>query len=120
MRGIERPAAIVPKTTEASTATRVIPVPAPLPAGQGSTSTSGRKLPGRSTTSHAAPGSLVLPNDALEAGWSVVYSDGACKGNGKSGSVAGVGVWWGPNDPRFVPCAVSTSDRTLTLSPPGI
>ncbi|KAK0500693.1 ribonuclease H-like domain-containing protein [Armillaria luteobubalina] len=24
-----------------------------------------------------------------------VFSDGACKGNGKTGAVAGVGVWWG-------------------------
>lgn len=32
----------------------------------------------------------------------VVYSDGACKGNGKVGSVAGIGVWWGNNDPRSV------------------
>ncbi|EKM83940.1 hypothetical protein AGABI1DRAFT_14088, partial [Agaricus bisporus var. burnettii JB137-S8] len=30
----------------------------------------------------------------------VVYSDGACKGNGKAGSIAGVGVFYGPNDPR--------------------
>jgi len=36
-----------------------------------------------------------------ESVWDVVYSDGACKGNGKVGSVAGVGVWWGHNDPRF-------------------
>ena len=28
-----------------------------------------------------------------EKGWDVVYSDGACKGNGKPGSVAGIGVW---------------------------
>ncbi|KAI0674194.1 ribonuclease H-like domain-containing protein [Trametes maxima] len=25
----------------------------------------------------------------------VVYSDGSCRGNGKPGSVAGIGVWWG-------------------------
>ncbi|KAJ3518011.1 hypothetical protein NLJ89_g133 [Agrocybe chaxingu] len=37
-----------------------------------------------------------------EFGWSVVYSDGACKGNGKIGSIAGVGVWWGPNDARNI------------------
>ncbi|KAJ3815641.1 ribonuclease H-like domain-containing protein [Lentinula aff. lateritia] len=30
----------------------------------------------------------------------VAYCDGACKGNGKVGSVAGIGVWWGHNDPR--------------------
>ena len=35
-----------------------------------------------------------------ESEYDVVYTDGACKGNGKSGSVAGVGVWWGHGDPR--------------------
>lgn len=40
------------------------------------------------------------PNVEDESGWDVVYSDGACKGNGKTGSVAGVGVWWGHDDPR--------------------
>lgn len=34
------------------------------------------------------------------SGWLTVYSDGACKGNGKANSVAGVGVWWGAGDPR--------------------
>ncbi|KAF8215785.1 ribonuclease H-like domain-containing protein [Mycena galopus ATCC 62051] len=37
-----------------------------------------------------------------ENGWDVVYSDGACKGNGQPGSVAGVGVWWGEGDPRNI------------------
>ncbi|KAH9938826.1 ribonuclease H-like domain-containing protein [Epithele typhae] len=37
-----------------------------------------------------------------ESGWNVVYSDGACKGNGNAGSVAGVGVWWGPGDSRNI------------------
>ncbi|KAL0574352.1 hypothetical protein V5O48_007594, partial [Marasmius crinis-equi] len=32
----------------------------------------------------------------------IVYSDGACKGNGKQGSAAGVGVWWGHGDPRNI------------------
>ena len=36
-----------------------------------------------------------------ESGWEVVYSDGACKGKGKAGSVAGTGVWWGRDDPRY-------------------
>ncbi|KAI0360397.1 ribonuclease H-like protein [Trametes cingulata] len=35
-----------------------------------------------------------------ESGWDVVYSDGSCRGNGKLGSVAGIGVWWGENDAR--------------------
>jgi len=31
----------------------------------------------------------------------VVYSDGACQGNGGPNAVAGIGVWWGPGDPRY-------------------
>lgn len=42
------------------------------------------------------------PDIEDESGWDVVYCDGACKGNGTPGSVAGVGVWWGWNDPRCV------------------
>ena len=30
----------------------------------------------------------------------VVYTDGACKGNGQQGAVAGVGVWWGHDHSR--------------------
>lgn len=29
-----------------------------------------------------------------------VYCDGACRGNGKADSIAGVGVYWGAGDPR--------------------
>ncbi|KAH9896749.1 ribonuclease H-like domain-containing protein [Cubamyces lactineus] len=36
------------------------------------------------------------PNDGEPL---IVYSDGACRGNGQPGSVAGVGVWWGPDHP---------------------
>ncbi|KAI0708093.1 ribonuclease H-like domain-containing protein [Cerioporus squamosus] len=32
----------------------------------------------------------------------VVYTDGSCRGNGRPGSTAGVGVWWGVDDPRNV------------------
>ena len=32
----------------------------------------------------------------------IVYSDGACRGNGRSNPVAGIGVWWGPHDPRYL------------------
>jgi ribonuclease HI len=31
-----------------------------------------------------------------------VYTDGACSGNGRAGSVAGIGVWWGHKDTRCV------------------
>ncbi|KAJ7681872.1 ribonuclease H-like domain-containing protein [Mycena polygramma] len=37
-----------------------------------------------------------------ESAWQVVYSVGACKGNGQPGAVAGVGVWYGANDPRNI------------------
>ena len=31
----------------------------------------------------------------------IVYSDGACRANGTPDAVGGIGVWWGPNDPRY-------------------
>ncbi|KAF8628267.1 hypothetical protein AX15_004036 [Amanita polypyramis BW_CC] len=40
------------------------------------------------------------PENQDEVGWDVAYCDGACRGNGQSGSVAGIGVWWGHNDRR--------------------
>ena len=33
----------------------------------------------------------------------VVHTDGGSRGNGKVGAKAGVGVYFGPRDPRFVP-----------------
>jgi len=36
-----------------------------------------------------------------ETGWDVVYTDGACQGNGKQAAVAGIGVWWGNGDQRW-------------------
>jgi ribonuclease HI len=41
-----------------------------------------------------------------ESCWDVVYCDGACKRNGQVDSVAGVGVWWGHEDPRSVSFAL--------------
>lgn len=35
-----------------------------------------------------------------ESGWDVVYTDGACQGNGGPKARGGIGVWWGPNDSR--------------------
>ena len=32
----------------------------------------------------------------------IVYSDGACKANGTDNAVAGIGVWWGLNDRRYI------------------
>lgn len=51
--------------------------------------------PGRKKkASSSASSSLVDPI--------VVYTDGACEGNGQIGSEAGVGVYFGDNDPRNV------------------
>lgn len=40
------------------------------------------------------------PDIKDESVWDVVYSDGACKNNGKPNAIAGVGVWFGHNDPK--------------------
>ncbi|KAF8167531.1 ribonuclease H-like domain-containing protein [Crassisporium funariophilum] len=52
-----------------------------------------------------------------EAGWDVVYSDGACKGNGKRVSRGGIGVWWGPDDPRNLaePCPGEQTNNRAEL-----
>jgi ribonuclease HI len=55
------------------------------------------------TSSTFRPSTAIVANDKEdEPGYDVVYSDGACKGNGQAGSVAGVGVWWGWNDSRNI------------------
>ena len=55
------------------------------------------------TVSHARTKKRPLSSDAENAEeWDVVFCDGACKGNGQNGAVAGIGVWWGENDNRYV------------------
>ncbi|KAG1886047.1 ribonuclease H-like domain-containing protein [Suillus subluteus] len=55
------------------------------------------------TSSTFRPSTAIVANEKEEeSGYDVVYSDGACKGNGQVGSVAGVGVWWGWNDSRNI------------------
>jgi ribonuclease HI len=51
-----------------------------------------------SVRSHAVAGQPRMSATAED----VVYTDGACSGNGQLGSVAGIGVWWGIDDPRYV------------------
>lgn len=69
------------------------------------------------TTTYAgaskATQSIGVP-EAEEKDVDVVYCDGACKGNGQAGSIAGVGVWWGHNDSRYA----SYSDPASKLSSP--
>lgn len=52
------------------------------------------------SSSKPTRGVAASPNIVVGPDWDVVYSDGACKGNGQEGSKAGVGVWWGAGDPR--------------------
>ena len=55
------------------------------------------------TASPASPKKRALSSDAENVEeWDVVFCDGACKGNGQEGSVAGIGVWWGEGDNRYV------------------
>lgn len=50
----------------------------------------------------ASSGSLLGKNVIVNTeGWQIAYSDGACRGNGNANAIAGVGVWWGPEDPRY-------------------
>ncbi|KAF9011124.1 ribonuclease H-like domain-containing protein [Cyathus striatus] len=77
--------------------------------GKGSSKdiTSARATTQRSYTSANAPKEMDKKQVNIsdiedESSWDVVYTDGACKGNGKVGCIAGIGVWWGPNDPRNI------------------
>ncbi|KAL2082383.1 hypothetical protein ACEWY4_022201 [Coilia grayii] len=54
------------------------------------------KLQGSSTTP-AEQSNFTYMGDAV-----VVYTDGCCEGNGKTGARAGIGVYWGPNHPLNV------------------
>jgi ribonuclease HI len=60
-----------------------------------------RSVAATSSTFHPSA-AIVASVKEDEPGYDVVYSDGACKGNGQVGSVAGVGVWWGWNDSRNI------------------
>jgi viroplasmin len=64
----------------------------------------GRSHLGSDSESRSAPGSSSAagPSGMYTAAEDVVYTDGACSGNGQIGSVAGIGVWWGADDPRYV------------------
>lgn len=73
------------------------------PAAPARTATQGRSAPGGSK----GKARVAKPEDSKDViqdttGWEIVYCDGACRGNGKAGAIAGVGVWWGADDPRYV------------------
>lgn len=62
-----------------------------------------RRMAASAIASTSAATSTNSPSvDEGENAFDVVYCDGACSRNGQAGSVAGIGVWWGPGDPRSV------------------
>jgi hypothetical protein len=65
----------------------------------------GSKSHGRSNAPlsvRVGPSKHTEPSSSSTVFENVVYTDGACSRNGQAGSVAGIGVWWGPSDPRYV------------------
>ncbi|KAI0085542.1 ribonuclease H-like domain-containing protein [Irpex rosettiformis] len=52
---------------------------------------------GRGRSPSAKPSVLSSGDESI-----IVYCDGACKGNGQTGSIAGVGVFWGAGDKRNI------------------
>ena len=54
----------------------------------------------------------------IESDTIVVYTDGACSNNGKPNAIAGIGVYFGPSDPRNVSDRVvgKQSNNTAELS----
>lgn len=52
--------------------------------------------------------------DPKKPGFLQIYTDGSALGNGKKGSIAGVGVFFGPNDKRNVSEALATTSEEQT------
>lgn len=90
------PPNVTSMNSSSTAATHVQPKPAPTsapkPVAQPAPRAVTTPAPGP-----AQPLRIAAPNNTTEE---IVYSDGACKGNGGRNAVAGIGVWWGPNDPR--------------------
>lgn len=77
-----------------------------------------KKMPGKWLIpgEEAALQFLLKRNEnVVDLGWGgapVVYTDGACCKNGKDGAHAGIGVWYGENDPRNVSAALKGEVQT--------
>lgn len=72
----------------------------PVPQPVASTSRTAPTATKKTTSKRTGPVRLLKVTNVSDC--DVVYTDGACQGNGKPGSVAGVGVWWGREDVRLV------------------
>ncbi|KAI0365993.1 ribonuclease H-like protein [Pilatotrama ljubarskyi] len=83
--------------------------PAPPPTGpKEPTANTSEDPPLTVPSAPVAPATVTLPSvvgsmhePADGEPW-IVYSDGACRGNGRAGAVAGIGVWWGKDDMRNI------------------
>lgn len=103
------PPSIIFTSTSSTAATYAPSIPAPMPAS--------KPLPRPTfvavTTPMPAPAQpprIAAPKNTTV---DIVYSDGACKGNGARDATAGIGVWWGPHDPRYaVSSLLSLSQRS--------
>ncbi|XP_003746993.1 ribonuclease H1 [Galendromus occidentalis] len=78
------------------------------PAGASASSTSARSTAPAAPVEHAFVPSFTSsyaeppPRSRPRREVPVVYTDGACSGNGMAGAKAGIGVYWGDGDPRNV------------------
>ncbi|KAL1694901.1 ribonuclease H-like domain-containing protein [Schizophyllum commune] len=91
-----------PATPAPASASPAVPTPGPSkfkPAVMPSTPNAA--APSTSKAAGKRPASEMQGADS-EGEWDVVYTDGACSGNGKAGSMAGVGVWYGAGDERNI------------------
>ena len=96
----DEPADSLPSLSQTSHSTSSQSTITPTP-----TTELGGKSHGRSKAplkARAGPSKHTEPSSSSTVFENVVYTDGACSRNGQAGSVAGIGVWWGPSDPRYV------------------
>lgn len=78
----------------------------------GSPPKTAKTKPYQPTATTATKGRIVRDDDVIdETGWDVVYTDGSCTNNGGEGAKAGIGVWWGHEDPRYVTSVIDLPDN---------
>ena len=70
--------------------------------------------PSKSATSVLSTVSSIVCATIEQSDQYIVYCDGASKGNGTDSAIAGIGVWWGPDDPRYVVHFQGTDSDILT------
>lgn len=84
-------------STPATSTPAIIAVRTPLRSGR-----SQIKLNLKTRTNNENQSRNEKNNAPRSKGHVVVYTDGACSNNGHANAKAGIGVWWGENDPRNI------------------